>query len=117
MTVRDDGRGIAREVIDRVLERAGVGQGGGTGLGLANVNQRLIAHYGESVRLRSFPFGTVVRLEVPIEAGAGRGVIRALLVDDEAPARARAALSARRAHRRAGRRRGRRRLRGARPRA
>ena len=37
----------------------------GTGLGLANVNRRLTAHYGEGVRLRSFPFGTVVRLEVP----------------------------------------------------
>jgi LytS/YehU family sensor histidine kinase len=65
VTVRDDGRGIAREVIERVLE-PGVGVGEGTGLGLANVNQRLIAHYGESVRLRSFPFGTVVRLEVPV---------------------------------------------------
>ena len=65
VTVRDDGRGIAREVIDRVLE-PGVGLGDGTGLGLANVNQRLIAHYGERVRLRSFPFGTVVRLEVPV---------------------------------------------------
>ena len=65
VTVRDDGRGIAREVIERVLE-PGVGLGDGTGLGLANVNQRLIAHYGERVRLRSFPFGTVVRLEVPV---------------------------------------------------
>jgi len=62
VTVRDDGRGIAREAIDRVLE-PGVGEG--TGLGLANVNLRLTAHYGEGVRLRSFPFGTVVRLEVP----------------------------------------------------
>ena len=62
VTVRDDGRGIARDVIDRVLE-PGVGEG--TGLGLANVNSRLTAHYGEGVRLRSFPFGTVVRLEVP----------------------------------------------------
>ncbi len=65
VTVRDDGRGVAREVIERVLE-PGVGVGDGTGLGLANVNQRLIAHYGERVRLRSFPFGTVVRLEVPV---------------------------------------------------
>ena len=63
VTVRDDGRGIAREAIDRVLE-PGVGEG--TGLGLANVNLRLTAHYGEGVRLRSFPFGTVVRLEVPV---------------------------------------------------
>jgi two-component system, LytTR family, sensor histidine kinase LytS len=63
VTVRDDGRGIAREAIERVLE-PGVGEG--TGLGLANVNMRLVAHYGESVQLRSFPFGTVVRLRVPV---------------------------------------------------
>ncbi len=62
ITVRDDGRGIARDMIDRVLE-PGVGEG--TGLGLANVDRRLTAHYGEGVQLRSFPFGTVVRLEVP----------------------------------------------------
>ncbi len=62
VTVRDDGRGIAREAIERVLE-PGVGEG--TGLGLASVNRRLTAFYGEGVRLRSFPFGTVVRLEVP----------------------------------------------------
>jgi two-component system, LytTR family, sensor histidine kinase LytS len=65
LTVRDDGRGIAREVIERVLE-PGVGEG--TGLGLANVDGRLRAHYGERVRLRSFPFGTVVRLQVPVES-------------------------------------------------
>jgi LytS/YehU family sensor histidine kinase len=63
VTVRDDGRGIARDAIDRVLE-PGVGEG--TGIGLANVNLRLTAHYGEGVKLRSFPFGTVVRLEVPL---------------------------------------------------
>ncbi len=34
------------------------------------------------MKLRSFPFGTVVRLEVPAVM-----TIRALLVDDEAPAR------------------------------
>ena len=62
VTVRDDGRGIAREMIDRVLEP---GVGDGTGLGLANVNLRLTAHYGAGVRLRSFPFGTIVRLEAP----------------------------------------------------
>ncbi|HEY0417525.1 MAG TPA: histidine kinase [Gaiellaceae bacterium] len=62
VTVRDDGRGIARDAIERVLE-PGVGEG--TGIGLANVDLRLRAHYGEGVRLRSFPFGTVVRLVVP----------------------------------------------------
>jgi LytS/YehU family sensor histidine kinase len=62
VTVRDDGRGIAREAIERVLEP---GVGDGTGLGLASVHRRLTAFYGEGVRLRSFPFGTIVRLEVP----------------------------------------------------
>jgi two-component system sensor histidine kinase LytS len=62
VTVRDDGRGIAREALERVLE-PGVGEG--TGLGLASVNRRLTAFYGEGVRLRSGLFGTVVRVEVP----------------------------------------------------
>lgn len=64
VTVRDDGRGIARDAFERVLEP---GVGAGTGLGLANVNRRLAAHYGTGVRLRSSPLGTVVRLDVPAE--------------------------------------------------
>jgi signal transduction histidine kinase len=64
VTVRDDGRGIARDALDRVLEP---GFGDGTGLGLANVELRLRAHYGSGVRLRSSPRGTVVSLEVPAE--------------------------------------------------
>src|SRR5919206_832470 len=59
VTVRDNGRGIAREALERVLEP---GVGDGAGLGLANVNRRLTAFYGEGVRLRSFPFGTVVQI-------------------------------------------------------
>ena len=66
VTVRDDGRGIAREAVERVLE-PGVGEGDGAGLGLANVHRRLTAFYGEGVRLKSGAFGTVVRLEVPAE--------------------------------------------------
>jgi two-component system sensor histidine kinase LytS len=65
VTVLDDGRGIAREALERVLE-PGVSEGDGTGLGLASVNSRLTTSYGEGVKLRSFPFGTVVRLEVPV---------------------------------------------------
>jgi LytS/YehU family sensor histidine kinase len=64
VTVRDDGRGIAREALERVLE-PGVGDGMGAGLGLTNVHRRLTAFYGEGVRLKSGGFGTVVRLEVP----------------------------------------------------
>jgi two-component system sensor histidine kinase LytS len=66
VTVRDNGLGIAREALDRVLE-PGVGEGDGAGLGLANVHQRLTAFYGEGVRLKSGGFGTVVRLDVPVE--------------------------------------------------
>ena len=64
VTVRDDGRGIARDAIERVLE-PGVSATESTGLGLAAVHHRLTASYGEGVKLRSFPFGTVVRLQVP----------------------------------------------------
>jgi two-component system sensor histidine kinase LytS len=62
VTVRDNGRGIAREALERVLE-PGVGEG--SGLGLASVHRRLTAFYGEGVRLKSGAFGTVVRLDVP----------------------------------------------------
>ena len=64
VTVRDNGRGIAREALERVLE-PGSGSGDGAGLGLANVHRRLTTFYGEGVRLKSGGFGTVVRLEVP----------------------------------------------------
>jgi LytS/YehU family sensor histidine kinase len=65
VTVRDNGRGIAREAIDRA--RAGVGEG--TGLGLASVNLRLTAHYGEGVRLRSSRSAPSCGLEVPNDPG------------------------------------------------
>ena len=64
VTVGDDGRGIRREVLDRVLE-PGVSEDGGTGLGLSQVHRRLTAFYGEGVRLKSGTFGTIVRLELP----------------------------------------------------
>jgi two-component system sensor histidine kinase LytS len=64
VTVRDNGRGIAREALERVLE-PGVGSSAGPGLGLANVHRRLTVFYGEGVRLKSGAFGTVVRLRVP----------------------------------------------------
>lgn len=66
VTVRDDGRGIARDVLDRVLE-PGAGDGTGAGIGLANVHRRLETFYGRGVRLRSFPFGTLVQFEVPAQ--------------------------------------------------
>ena len=65
VTVRDDGRGIARDAIERILEPR-TGDGPGAGIGLANVHRRLTTFYGAGVRLRSFPFGTLVRFEVPV---------------------------------------------------
>jgi two-component system sensor histidine kinase LytS len=67
ISVRDNGRGISREAIEHVLE-AGVGSGA-AGLGLASVDQRITALYGEEGRLRimSSPlFGTLVSVLVPI---------------------------------------------------
>ena len=94
VTVRDDGRGIARDAIERVLE-PGVGEG--TGIGLANVNLRLTAHYGA---------GRASAL-VPVRHGraAGGPAARPDRRRRGACAR-RAALSARGARRRRGRRRG-----------
>ncbi len=68
ITVRDNGRGIAREVADRVME-PGVGSGA-AGIGLSSVAQRLAAFYGETGRLRiaSAPrIGTLVSVVVPVE--------------------------------------------------
>ena len=67
VSVRDNGRGIPPQIAERVLE-AGVGSGA-AGLGLASVDQRLTALYGEEGRLRivSSPlFGTVVSVLIPV---------------------------------------------------
>lgn len=64
VSVRDNGRGIAREALERVLE-PGVGARDGAGLGLSQVHRRLTTFYGHGVRLKSGVFGTIVRLELP----------------------------------------------------
>src|SRR6478735_6219480 len=66
ITVRDNGRGIPRELADRVLE-PGVGSGA-AGLGLASAAQRVAVFYGEHGRLRiaSAPrIGTLVSIVIP----------------------------------------------------
>ena len=66
---------LARELVYDVVFLDVEMPGGATGLESAPHihDQReppaivfVTAHYGEGVRLRSFPFGTVVRLEVPV---------------------------------------------------
>ena len=95
ITVRDNGRGIPRELADRVLE-PGVGSGA-AGLGLASAAQRVAVFYGEHGRLRiaSAPrIGTLVSIVIPTvppghEQERPRAMsLLALIVDDEAPARA-----------------------------
>ena len=113
ITVRDNGRGIPRELADRVLE-PGVGSGA-AGLGLASVDQRVAAFYGEDGRLRivSAPrIGTLVSIVIPTvppghEQERLRMSLLALIVDDEAPARAELRFLLERHRRRRGRRRGR----------
>ncbi len=66
ITVRDNGRGIPRELADRVLE-PGFGSGA-AGLGLASAAQRVAVFYGEHGRLRiaSAPrIGTLVSIVIP----------------------------------------------------
>jgi sensor histidine kinase YesM len=66
ITVRDNGRGIPRELADRVLE-PGVGSGA-AGLGLASAAQRVAVFYGEHGRLRiaSAPrIGTLISIVIP----------------------------------------------------
>ncbi|MDI3316286.1 MAG: histidine kinase [Bacillota bacterium] len=68
LLVVDDGAGIPRERLRRVLE-PGVGEG--SGLGLSNVHARLLHLYGQGagLRVRSVPGrGTAVRAVLPLEA-------------------------------------------------
>jgi two-component system sensor histidine kinase LytS len=66
VTVRDNGRGIPRELADSITD-AGVGSGA-AGFGLASVAQRIAAFYGDEGRLRvvSAPrLGTLVSIVLP----------------------------------------------------
>jgi two-component system sensor histidine kinase LytS len=65
--VRDDGVGIPKEEQERIFV-AGYGRGGGAGIGLSNVNERLKNIYGPhcALRLKSQPGqGTVVAICIP----------------------------------------------------
>ena len=67
IVVRDNGRGIAQEDAERVLD-PGFGSGA-AGLGLASVHRRVRAYYGDEGRLRiaSAPlFGTAVTILLPV---------------------------------------------------
>lgn len=91
LLVRDNGVGIPPERVEKILL---AGYGSGMGLGLSNVNDRLVSLYGEKYRLkiRSVPGrGTTVLVRVPlagplalgepatieVRAAAGAGDVRA----------------------------------------
>ncbi|MCL4499557.1 MAG: histidine kinase [Chloroflexi bacterium] len=68
--IKDNGRGIARDELDKVLD---FGYGRGGGIGLSNVNERLIGLYGEDYGLSidSNPGeGTTVRFRIPGTKGS-----------------------------------------------
>ena len=76
VVVADSGVGIPPEVRQEIF-RPGVGKG--MGLGLSNVNQRLVGLYGEAygLRVRSRPGrGTLVRLVVPVQRQAAGATVR-----------------------------------------
>lgn len=66
ITVCDDGVGIQPEIFPRILEP---GFGSGSGVGLSNVNERLIRLYGEdyAIQVGSQPgIGTCVKIVIPM---------------------------------------------------
>jgi signal transduction histidine kinase/CheY-like chemotaxis protein len=94
--VRDTGRGIPRELLDKVREPFFTTKpvGEGTGLGLA-LCETTVQRYGGSLEIESEPGHTVVRVLLPAteEHGrvsdpapprAGRAPLRILVIDDEA---------------------------------
>ncbi|WP_373567613.1 sensor histidine kinase [Paenibacillus mendelii] len=68
IVVSDDGVGMYKEQIDtwsRTFEIPD--RGAGSGIGLSNVNRRLIRQFGETLRIAARPGGgTVVTMPIPI---------------------------------------------------
>ena len=71
ISVRDSGRGIAPEQLQRIWEPYVTNKPGGTGLGLAIAHQTILAHHG-SVSATSDPAsGTEIRFVLPSAGVAG----------------------------------------------
>jgi signal transduction histidine kinase len=66
LSVRDTGRGIPKDRLDRIWEPYVTYKKGGTGLGLAIVRQTVLAHQGEVAAESEPGHGTTIRLFLPI---------------------------------------------------
>jgi two-component system sensor histidine kinase QseC len=69
LTVRDEGPGIAPDVLPQVFERFRHGAGSGTGLGLALVRE-IVEYHGGTVELETPGSGVLVRVTLPLAVGA-----------------------------------------------
>jgi len=67
--VRDDGGGIGPELLARLAVPMAVRRVGGAGLGLA-IARKMVSAHGGRLTIESLGTGTVVRLDMPTEAGA-----------------------------------------------
>ena len=66
INVRDTGRGIMADVLDRIFDSFLSGRPDGTGLGLAIAKRIMRSHHGDIVVAETGPTGTVMRLTLPL---------------------------------------------------
>lgn len=69
LSVRDSGVGMAQGHVDSLLSAQGT-----PGVGLANINKRLLRYYGKGLSIRSTPGqGTTVTFSIPLSSTMGKG--------------------------------------------
>jgi signal transduction histidine kinase len=71
--VRDTGRGIAQQDLERIWDPYVTGKAGGTGLGLAIARQAVLAHDGRVEAESELGSGTIIRLIIPAARAGLKG--------------------------------------------
>jgi PAS domain S-box-containing protein len=66
ISIADTGPGIPKEIQDRIFQPFFTTRSGGTGLGLA-IAKRIVTFHKGSIRLESFPGGTVFYVTLPVD--------------------------------------------------
>jgi signal transduction histidine kinase len=74
--VRDEGTGIAPEILDRIFTPFFTTGSGGTGLGLAVARRVVVAHGGEIEVESELSRGTLVTIRLPVDNGTARSAHR-----------------------------------------